>query len=83
MLSHGMLPIGWLLLIPLAAAGVAADVPAGETRVDLVVCPTDEPCATKEVSAEFSTADDPNWVRARVREALVYPYEVALRRLGE
>jgi hypothetical protein len=51
--------------------------------VDLVICPTDEPCATKEVSAEFSAADDPNWVRARVREALVYPYEVALRRLGE
>ena len=83
MLSHGMLPIGWLLFIPLEAADVVADVPAGETRVDLVVCPTDEPRATKEVSAEFSTADEVNWVRARVREALVYPYEVALRRLGE
>ncbi len=34
-----------LLWIPLALAGVVTDVPAGETRVDLVVCPTDEPCA--------------------------------------
>lgn len=31
--------------ISVALAGVVADVPAGETRIDLVVCPTDDPCA--------------------------------------
>lgn len=41
-----------LLWIPLALAGVVTDVPAGETRVDLVVCPTDEPCAQLAYSIE-------------------------------
>lgn len=36
-----------------AYAGVVADVPAGETRVDLVVCPTDEPCAQMAYAIEL------------------------------
>ncbi len=39
------LPLWIPLWVPLASAGVVSDVPAGETRVDLVVCPNDEPCA--------------------------------------
>lgn len=37
--------MGLLLLATSALAGVVSDVPAGETSIDLLVCPTDEPCA--------------------------------------
>ena len=37
--------MGLLLLLAPALAGVVSDVPAGETSIDLVVCPTDDPCA--------------------------------------
>ncbi|MFN7145132.1 MAG: hypothetical protein ACK4YP_15250 [Myxococcota bacterium] len=42
-----------LLWIPLALAGVVTDVPPGETRVDLVVCRDDNPCAQMAYAVEL------------------------------
>ncbi len=42
-----------MLWIPLALAGVVSDVPPGETRVDLVVCHDDQPCAQMAYSIEL------------------------------
>lgn len=43
----------WLLLSLLSSAGVVTDVPPGETRIDLVVCPDDDPCARMAYDLEL------------------------------
>jgi hypothetical protein len=42
----------YLLLIGHTLAGVVTDVPAGEPRVALVVCPTEEPCSSEIFKVE-------------------------------